>query len=247
MKKLFTLVAIMATLTIYAGGIIGKPDASTVESFSLQFVYTTPYGVPKVDADGNVIKDEKGSPIVVFRMRKLREEAVMRMRIENGEGICEFARLTENDEIVWDRKTPATFVSLPMEDGGRLLVFCFDYVITNRGLGVTPANIKVWSTVLLGTDKATGKATYHSSQMQKPDKEGNICFASGSGQFGGFSSGEDEGAWANVEEVTFLKSNKRLPIFGSFNITHYGMGTMTAGSIKRILHRNDNIFSFYAD
>ena len=245
MKKLIMFIAVVMTVVnlANAGQIIPIQDRDTAECLYFQFNYTTPYGVPKLDSEGNVVKDEKGSPVVVFKMRKLREHAVMRLRSDGDSGTCEFARLDENGNVVWDEQTPCTFATVEMEDGGILRLFCFEYTFIDRGIGVTPGKVKVWSSIRLNVNKETGAADYYTTQQTKIEKStGRILYGAGGGDFGGFSIGQDGGQWT---DETHLKSDHKLPIWGSCTFSNYGSGTMGNGSIRKILEKNIEKFSYY--
>ena len=249
MKKTILILMMTIAMAQFAMGsvrVVMDPDYDkTTETLYFQFRYTTPYGVPKLDEKGNVMKDEKGSPIVEFDLKTLREHVVMRLQVKNGVSSCSIAYLTGRldqdgkEEIQWKSVKLYSFVKIPMVDGSSLIFICFDYTFTDRGIGVSPATCKVWGEAGVRKDAATGKDSFYGYQSTRTNKNsGRVIMSGGSVKFGGYSDYDDENAWTNVEDVTFVESCKRLPIWGTGTYSNYGTGPMTSANIRDILHKN---------
>lgn len=240
MKKLcfvFAIVAVLIGMNLSAAVAYQQSTAKT-EMMYFQLRYKTPYGVYKRDADGNIVKNAKGSPIIVFKAVEIREHVIIRFNANAGTRSCEYATFDgtlDQDgkkNIVWKSLRPYSFVKLPMDDGGSLIVFSFSWTFTDRGVGVTPATCKIVSSF------TTSPNGYMAPQTEK-EWNGRNIFYGGAGTFTGYSDGLDTAAWGEVEDMTYAESYAKLPVVGSATFSHYGSG-LTHANMRKILEQNLN-------
>lgn len=123
------------------------PDKTVELSFSLE--YTTPYGVPKVDEDGNPVLDEQGNPVIAFEMKRKKEFPILRIVTKDGSTTAYWLSVGQNGEIVQvPYEGRQAIAVLPMAssektykrpmDGGCHGTICLEYTV-ERGLGLSPA------------------------------------------------------------------------------------------------------------
>ena len=204
-KNMFVVLAMLIGIGLLASDAVQEQlEDKTVElSFSLD--YTTPYGVPKVDEDGNPVLDAEGNPVIAFEMKRKKEFPIFRVVTKDGNTTAYWLSLGQNGEIVQTvYEGRQSIAVLPMSssektykrptDGGCHGVICLEYTV-DRGLGLSPVKCTL-----------AGHFTTNGIIKGKNPLYANATL----GSLIGFGS-NDTGI---AQEVT------QLPVYGTFSMTY---------------------------
>ena len=210
MKKILFALLLVVVAVAYA-----KTNDSPVDKeawyYRFRIHYTTPYGVPALDADGKQIKDEKGSTVVAFEFKRSILTYLLRIKFdENGIGQLSIVKEYNKDDkgnYVIEWIPIGTLVYLPMEDGSVKGFMTFEFTLEDRGIGVTPATCKGYATIKTFEEKDGRRIP---TQIE-------------GGESTGFSNGSDDGAWGGVENALNLVPERILPVYSSGS-TSFQMG-----------------------
>lgn len=221
MKKLVWMMMIVVGATAVFAEKYTIPAASqsfyVTEYTTVTVTYTTPVPVPKLDDKGNVVKDEKGSPVYVFEIRQMKEQAVLRLTSYDKDVKCAWGVIepvtpfseedTSNVTARYKKEvSPQAFTVIPLADGSELGLVCLDYVI-NRDM-LPPINCKL-----------VGKLTFLVSKV-----DGRRYIGSGSGTLVGYN--EIDGiAWASVQNASYAEAEHLLPVNGTWRCDTAGYRT----------------------
>jgi hypothetical protein len=205
MKKILFALLLVVTAFVYAK----TNDNGTVDTdawyYNFRIHYATPYGVPVLDADGNQVKDEKGSPVVKFEIKRANINYLLRIKFDkNGVGQLSVVKTKNKDgngNYIIEWIPFGTLVYIPMEDGSVKGFMTYTATVIDRGIGVTPAICNGFATV--------------KTFMEKDGRL--IPTALEKGEVAGFSNGSDDGAWGLVENPLRLEPEHILSVYSSGN------------------------------
>ena len=204
-KSMLVMLAMLIGIGLIASEAVQEqlPDKTIELSFSLD--YTTPYGVPKVDEEGNPVLDEHGNPVIAFEMKRKKEFPIFRVVTKDGSTNAYWLSVGQNGEIVQiPYEGKQAIAALPMAssektykrptDGGFHGTICLEYTV-ERGLGLSPV-------------KCTLAGHYVTSGITKGKNPlyGNSTL----GSLIGFGS-NDTGIAPEVAQ---------LPVYGTFSMTY---------------------------
>ncbi len=227
-KMLFALLVVLATLTVRGKGIdVEPPHFRTTWYTTLTFTVNTPYGVPKLDADGNIVKDEKGSPIIALEMRKVIVKELLRLRIDENTGEISFAFGYPADNADGYVFVPCkgfnSLISFNVKTGTRIALASFEYEFKDRGLGLAPVKCMCYGNVSFLVQRKTG-------EIGLGDIQGSLVGFNDGGDGMAFSSPDVEGASA----FHGFFANPILPVEGTWrsNTPGYKTGAQIRSTVN---------------
>lgn len=202
-------------------------EANT-EYYEFRFLMYTPYGVVLKDGEGNVILDEKNSPVIVFNDVVIQWRAVLRVQNYRGNNKFEWAilRIAENEEVpadgtgglAWKEAKGVEMVNVVMESGDCRAYIKVPFMSPERGEGLGKASCL-----------ATGSCFMEVNH-------GKMVITNGSGSFTGYGLDESR-ALGMAEPATPLCPTPidSLSVHGSFSVFRRG-GEMNYKAVRSVLN-----------
>ena len=235
MTLLMLLTLACASLCASTYTVQSSPSFYVTEYTTVTITYTTPVPVPKLDDKGNIVKDEKGSPVYVFEIRQMKEQAVLRLTSYEKyvkcawgvvEPVSQFSEEGTSNLYANYKKeiSPQAFTVIPLADGSELGLVCLDYVINRDTL--PPIKCKL-----------VGKLTFLVSKV-----DGRRYIGSGSGTLVGYNEIDDI-AWASVQNASYAEAEHLLPVKGTWRCTTAGYMTQKQQVIN--INGNDELKDKY--
>lgn len=237
MKKLFFSL-VLTTISVMAVTVMDKATynktwvppsiyAQSTEYYEFRFTLTTPYGVVLKDSEGNVVLNEKNSPVIVFNEVSMQWRALLRVQNYKDNAKMEWATLEVVEDrgvlpdstggISWSEAKGITMVNVLMESGECRTFFKVPFYTPDRGIGLGKA-----------TCLTTG-----SCAMQV--KHGKMVITTGTGAVTGYGE-NDSAALEMAEPATPLVPTPidSLSVYGTVRVYRYD-GEMNFKQLRNIL------------
>ena len=207
------------------------------EYYEFRFVLKTPYGVILKDDEGNVVLDEKNSPVIVFHEVSMQWRAVLRVQNWKDNQKMEWAVLAIPDDkdviadgtggIRWKEAKGVSMVDVVMESGDIRAYYTIPFTTPERGEGLGSATC-----VLTGS---AAMAVQHNK----------LVITTGSGSITGYGLDEAR-ALGMAEPATPLVPTpvEHLSVYGSASIYRRG-GEMNYKQIRNILKVKTSVKEIY--
>jgi len=245
MKKLLFAIAIaLVTLTATAVTVMDRATYNktwvppseyeqNTEYYEFRFLLYTPYGVVMKDAEGNVVLDEKNSPVIVFNDVVIQWRAVLRVQNYKGNRKMEWAslKIAENEDVpadgtgglAWEEARGVTMVNVLMESGDCRTYFRVPFLSPERGECLGRASCLAAGSCFMEV------------------QHGKMVVTSGSGGITGYGLDESR-ALGLAEPATPLVPTPidSLAVHGSLSVFRRG-GEMNYKAIRNVLNTKTSV------